>query len=226
MKRRNYPTNATATLQSRKQLKSLCKLSKFASLVSGPNANGSAGLISSASIHAPNLMDRTWKLHLHPHLAEPKHSLSTNFWGAIYMYFFFLKYFIHFRKKKKKPRGHFSLIAIFLLVYCPFLCAATSTCFGHDVCVLSFLLLFHWFVIFVLICPLLLIGPQPLTCCVVWFFLEFAARSPPPARCKRRAHYNRHLSNSKPLSTYNSGRLMNFVIFFPPSNVRLSCVAS
>ena len=59
MKRRNYPTNATATLQSRTQLKSLCKLSKFASLVSGPNANGSAGLISSASIHAPNLMDRT-----------------------------------------------------------------------------------------------------------------------------------------------------------------------
>ena len=37
------------------------------------------------------------------------------------MYFFFLKYFIHFRKKKKKPRGHFSLIAIFSLVYCPFL---------------------------------------------------------------------------------------------------------
>lgn len=40
------------------------------------------------------------------------------------------------------------------------------------------------------------------------------------------AHYNRQLSNSKPLSTYTVGGWWILSFFSPPSNVRLSCVAS
>jgi hypothetical protein len=72
------------------------------------------GLISSAWIHAPNLMDRTWKLHLHPHLASS---------------------FI-FERRRRNQEDTFRWLPFLSLVYCPFLCSATST--WHDVCVLSF----------------------------------------------------------------------------------------
>ncbi len=93
-------------------------------------------------------MDRMWKPHLHPHLAEPKHSLSTTFWGAISMLCFFFPERISFifrqaEKKKKKTKEIFRWLPYLSLVYCPFLCAAISTCFGHDVCVSSFFL-FHF----------------------------------------------------------------------------------